>query len=72
VLNASKVRIVFIVFLDYRFSELEPFDIAMVSLYFVLDQWNWKTYKSGINQMLLSLKLPFEGLKTEEEFLSRV
>lgn len=55
----------------YKLSALEPLDIAMVSLYFVLDQQNFVNFKDGINTMLLQLNLPCEGLRTSEEFEQR-
>jgi hypothetical protein len=52
----------------YNLSALQPFDLAMVSLYFVLDQQNFVTFKDGINSMLLALNLPMDGLRNPKEF----
>jgi hypothetical protein len=53
--------------IGYNLSTLQPFDIAMVGLYFVLDQQNFVTFKNGVNTLLLALNLPMEGLRDSKE-----
>jgi hypothetical protein len=50
---------------------LEPFDLAMISIYFVLEQQNFKTFKDGIDRMLVALSLDHESLCGWEQINER-
>jgi hypothetical protein len=52
----------------YKLSALKPLDIAMVGLYYVIDQHSFFTFKEGINSMLIALNLPMDGLRNPKEF----
>ena len=52
---------------DYKFSSLQPFDLAIISLIYVMDYQQFPDVEGTILALLEALNLGIDGLSTPED-----